>query len=656
MKYDCQGHCAFAIVTCFGIHRKMLSLLLFKVNQCVIILFVKRKKFSPKDWVTILYGEYKGEYGKVSMHDKDGRYGVIPYNKGNEPGTLILLEPESMERIKPYVLTEAALKKFLRGEKLYSDIAKDVFPPFNIKAKVPYELKAEDISQALTNINKSEDCLEKFKEWFWVIMNIFYEDLNIENRVREDFMSDAPENDDEIFAVAYGMAERLYWGLEERFSYKEEEEKYTVNFDHTVNWERHNSEETALEKNAYRTVCDDIISRVDSYVHNKDLPKEEWIYSSYQKKHIISGYESDDSLEDATDEALKLYRKFVRDLEEEGDIQALKVLAWGYYDGNEAFLQNWYLAEKYLLKLYLKSGDPYAANSLGYIYYYGRTNNGIPDYKKAFQYYCVGALAGIDESIYKAGDMLIYGRGIPKNIDMGLNMLIEGYRDSLARFCDGDFECKFADYALRMGNVCRDNLVYNMSSRDAYKFYLEAELAIKKRREKIHYIGDGTVEIRIKNELKRIRESTDIDPDAKELKADFPIYINQIYEDRFPVKVTLKIKKGAKTGTLKIERYRFGNEIGRLFTGEQDFEHIFHVTQTLLSFPELSWAELTSEITYHLEGVVVAQKSEKGTFFFSDGFRRNENTNALEFFYQGELVSAVEARWYVIKKKEKDDE
>ena len=632
----------------------MLSLLLFKVNKCAIICSVRRKKFSPREWVKILYGEYEGCYAKVSLLDKEGRYGVIPYNKEDEPQALILLEPESLERIKPFAFSETELKKFLRGEKFYSEYEKKVFPPFNIKTSAKYALTAMDIRQALININRSDDCLEIFKQWFWVIINIFYEDLDIESRRKEDFMTDVPETDDEIFAVAYGMTERLYWGLEERFSSREEEEKYIVSFDDPTDWDKDLSDKSAVERSAYRAVCDDVISRVESYMHNYGLPKDQWVYSSSQKKHIISAYENDESLEGASDEAIELYRRFVMDLEKEGDVQALRALAWGYYEGNEAFMQNFFLSESYLLKLFLKTGDPFAANSLGYIYYYGRTNHGIPDYKKAFQYFSFGALAGIDESIYKTADMLIYGNGIPRNIDMGLNMIIDGYKDAMIRFCDGEYDCKFADYALRMGNVCRDRLVYNMSLRDAYKFYLEAEFAIAKRREVVNYIGDGTVELRIKNELRRIRQALELEPERKELKADFPVYINQLYEDRFPVRVTLKVRKGSKKGSLKIERYRFGNEIKDFFDDDEDPEirDIFAVPKTLLSFPELSWVTLTSQMTYYLEEIVVAQKSESGRSFFSDGFRRNENTNALEFYSQGELVGAVEAKWYVIRKEE----
>ena len=614
---------------------------------------MRRKKFAPKDWVKILYGEYEGCCGRVTMHDKEGRYGVIPYNAQNEPQALILLEPESLEKIPPFNFSETELKKFLRAEKFYSEYEPFVFPSFNIKTSARYSLTAMDIRQALININRTDNCLEIFKEWFWVIINIFYEDLDIESRRLEEFMNDVPETDDEIFAVAYGMTERLYWGLEERFSSRQEEEKYIVSFENEPDWEGQDADRSALERSAYRAVCDDIISRVESYMHNLNLPKEQWVYSTSQKKRIISAYEDEESLENASNEAIALYRRFVRELEQEGDVQALKALAWGYYDGNDAFLQDFFEAEKYLLKLYLKTGDPFAANSLGYIYYYGRTNRGIPDYKKAFQYFSVGALAGIDESVYKAADMLVYGRGTPRNVDIGLNMIIDGYKDSLERFCNGEFDCKFAEYALRMGNICRDRLVYNMTLRDAYKFYLEAEFAIRKRRETALFPGDGRVELRIRNELRKIREKLKLDTQRDELKADFPIYINQLYEDRFPVKVTLSADREAKTGSIKIERYRFGNEIKDFFDGEQDDEltDLFTVPKTLVAFPELSWAQLTSEITYYLEDIVVAQTSEKDSAFFSDGFRRNENTNALEFFSQGELVGALEAKWYIIRKE-----
>ena len=613
---------------------------------------MRRKKFAPGDWVRILYGEYESCYGKVSMMDKEGRYGIIPYGGDDEPRALILLEPESLEKIKPLNFPQTELLKFLRGEKFYSEYEKKVFPPFNIKTSASYTLTAGDIAAALRNINKADDCLEVFKQWFWVIINIFYEDLNIEDRRKEEYLIDLPADDDEMFAVAYGMTERLYWGLEERFSSKEEEEKYIVSFEDEPDWDKDLKDKSVVERSAYKVVCDDIISRVESYEHNRELPRQEWIYSVSQKKHIAAAYEDEEGLENLTAEEIELYRSFVTDLEKEGDVQALKSLAWGYYEGNAAFSRNFFLAEKYLQKLYLKSGGPFAANSLGYIYYYGRTNNGIPDYKKAFSYFSAGALAGVDESIYKAADMLIYGRGTPQNVDIGLNLIIDGYKDSCIRFCEGEYDCKFADYALRMGNICRDRLVYNMSMRDAYKFYLEAELAIKKRRSVCSYPGDDTVEFKIRTELRKIRDSLGLDINKRELKADFPVYINQLYEDRFPVRVTLKVNKNARKGSLKVERYRFGNEIKDLFDDEPDgtIGDIFKIPDTILSFPELSWAALTSSLTYYLEDIVVAQKSENGESFFSDGFRRNENTNAIEFFYQGELVGAVEAKWYIIRR------
>ena len=55
--------------------------------------------------------------------------------------------------------------------------------------------------------------------------------------------------------------------------------------------------------------------------------------------------------------------------------------------------------------------------------------------------------------------MLIAGRGIPKNSDMGLNMLVDGYRNAFARFCQGEYDCMLASYAVRMGDACRDGLL-----------------------------------------------------------------------------------------------------------------------------------------------------------------------------------------------------
>lgn len=612
------------------------------------------KVFAQGDWVTFKYGEFIGKYGKVVKAESDGSVLAIPYNVPEDEQSAKVFQPDNLEIIEPYVFSEDELKTLVRAEKFYRDYAENVFPAFNVKAEKDYYLSAFDIAQAIKNINENDDKLELFKEWFWLIINVFYDNLHIEERFKEEYFSDAPANEDELFSTVYDLTDKLYWRLEERFSLREESEKYIVKFKDEINWGRRREVGNELEISAYDTVCEDIISRVETFEKNKNLPEGEHIYSLSEKRHIINQYETDEDLRKLTPEERRQYKEFVTDLYHAGDTQAIKILAWGHYEGDSVFEQNWYLAERFLKELLQKTGDPFAANSLGYIYYYGRTGYGVPDYERAFSNFMFGALSGIDESIYKCGDMLIAGLGTTKNIDMGMNLIVEGYRDALERFCEGEYDCKFADFALRMGNICRDGLVYEMGIRDAYKFYLEAQYAIKKRRKLYYFYGDGAVEKRIENEIYRIQQEYELDLERDTLRVDYPIFINLLFEDRYPIKVTITADEERHRGTLRLQRFRLGGELIEqgVFAEDSEVSKLVTPPSILAAYPELSWAELTTELFYELENLSVVKKPEKIGYFLCDGFRRNERTGALEFYAGGEIVAAIDTEWFVIRKRE----
>lgn len=610
---------------------------------------MKNKKYEPGDWVTIKYGEFAGCYGKVLMLEKSGSYMVVPYDEHDEPKAMKPFAYDALEIIEPYRLTLKEFKELIKGKVFYSSISEGIFPPFNIHVERKYKLSAKDIVSALKNINETDTPLSTFKEWFWMIINVFYEKLYIEERYDETGLTDYPQNEDELFSDVFGLTEKLYWRLEERFSKKEDSSKFAVCFEDEPDWNVNALNDDELEKAAYLTVCSDIISRVDIYYKNLKEPDSEPEYSLSQKKIYVNSCE-EKGLKELSDEEIEKYISFVMELAAEDDLQAIRILAWSYYEGSEAFEQNWKLSEKWLLKLYDNYGDPFAANSLGYIYYYGRVNDGHPEYEKAFKYFSFGALSGIDESIYKCGDMLISGNGTTKSIDMGINMIVEGYRATLDDFCFGEYDSKFADYALRMGNICRDKLIYGMGLKDAYKFYLEARYAIKKRRSVTTYYGDKTVEATIDREIEKIQDRMMLDLNRKTLRADFPIYINQLFEDIFPLKVSLT-SHGNDEYLLKVSRFRFGADIAKDIPIPERFKEI---PKILVCYPELSHVDLVSELSFILEEAIIGKLPEKGDYFLADGFRKNDMTNALEFFSNGELIAAVEAKWYTIDISEKN--
>ena len=86
--------------------------------------------------------------------------------------------------------------------------------------------------------------------------------------------------------------------------------------------------------------------------------------------------------------------------------------------------RNFDLALKYY-EMADELGDKWAAEGLGYIWYYGRT--GETDYEKAFKYYQKAMENGNLRSMVKVADMYKNGYGVEKNEDIYVELIEEAY-------------------------------------------------------------------------------------------------------------------------------------------------------------------------------------------------------------------------------------
>ena len=189
------------------------------------------------------------------------------------------------------------------------------------------------------------------------------------------------------------------------------------------------------------------------------------------------------------------YREYVDILCENNIEIGLYEKAYGSYTGNAVYKQDWEVAEKYLLKILGICEDPYVANSLGYIYYYGRTNKGKPDYDKALKYFIIAEMHGITEARYKLCDMMMYGKGFPAKMPkMAFKNLLSMYYDLLGEFEAENYSCGFADVAIRLGNYYLDLSNENEDTLySAYSFYMNAKYALEKRMKNDEHFGDKSV-------------------------------------------------------------------------------------------------------------------------------------------------------------------
>ena len=123
---------------------------------------------------------------------------------------------------------------------------------------------------------------------------------------------------------------------------------------------------------------------------------------------------------------------------------------------------------------------------------------------------------GYYEATYKLADMYLHGYGpARKSPNTARNLYDSVYIETLGRFLHGE-DTKFADAALRMGNVYRFGIGEKKDPFIAHRFYLQADMAIK-RREQLGYFGDAKVRKGIEEGLLETRKELSedfLDPDA----------------------------------------------------------------------------------------------------------------------------------------------
>lgn len=206
------------------------------------------------------------------------------------------------------------------------------------------------------------------------------------------------------------------------------------------------------------------------------------------------------------------YREKLLSNAEQGDLLSMRLLGYEYYEGNNGFLVNPKESEYWLERYFSETKDSEVARTLGYIYYYGRTTNGIPQKEKAFQYFAIGHLAGhYFEATYKLADCYVKGYGTPVCEEAAFNLVASIYSETHRQFLESD-DSKYADVALRLENYYRDGIYVQQNMSIAYRYFLKAKVAIKKRLEVMDYIGDSGIAISVSKSLRDIQSVVGVKP------------------------------------------------------------------------------------------------------------------------------------------------
>ena len=254
------------------------------------------------------------------------------------------------------------------------------------------------------------------------------------------------------------------------------------------------------------------------YEANKGKAAADRKMTPYQIEHALIAFCG--TTEHVPSSKKALFKRIVdEECEKENEI-AMSIKGYGCYGGDRIYECDWEESRKWITKLFEKTGNPNYANTLGYIYYYGRCNNGEPEYEKAFQYFSVGAAHHLLESMYKQADMFLYGRGCIKSPETSDYIIENLYDECEVRFCHGE-DAKFADIALRMGAKFRRREKYM----EALYYYLQADYAIKKRLKKSDFFGDKKVQENITKSIQEVKSKIPADYFKEEIKSRNPFWL-----------------------------------------------------------------------------------------------------------------------------------
>ena len=361
-----------------------------------------------------------------------------------------------------------------------------------------YTLSLDDIQIGCHNMCKKGVSATEYNNWVTFVNYVLNENFSLKEKydVVDKIKWIIPKNDVEALLCIYDMLLALY-----------DEDEFR-------------SED-----------LEDIIDTIKVYKMNKRIPKEEWDYSIAQREKYISYI--DDNIHDKnfSKDEIDLFYRFIDEGCKENNEEALSIMGYGCYGGNKLFKCDWEKSCECIEKLFELTGDGVYANSLGFIYYYGRVNDGKPDYNKAFQYFAVAGFQGNMESLYKLSDMFHEGQGIIQNDLAAVRIITNLYESSYEQYCTGIYDAKFADIALRMGNLLYQECEEEQDYINTLIYFLQAKQAIDRRIKHDEFFGNKKVYDKIMAGLEKTKKKLGNNFFSKEGYVDADIYFLEFIQN-----------------------------------------------------------------------------------------------------------------------------
>ena len=284
---------------------------------------------------------------------------------------------------------------------------------------------------------------------------------------------------------------------------------------------------------------DEHLKKLENYMANKWKPVEAWMLSDEDKADFVEEFADDETVNEAPERALALCRKFADELCAKDNHIALCVKGYACYGGNRLYPCDWKASRDCISRLFELDDDPQYANTLGYIYYYGRCNGGVPEYDKAFRYFTFAAANGLYEATYKLADMYLHGYSCRKSPRTAKSLYQTVYLDSFNYFIRGE-HASFADAALRMGNVYAQGINAEPDPERAYYYYTQAEYANNLRSKDDSFFGNKTVAVNIWKAMDEVKEKLPEGYFRDYIDNTSPLLIARLAEENYSCSLTRK--------------------------------------------------------------------------------------------------------------------
>ncbi|MCQ2512746.1 MAG: sel1 repeat family protein [Lachnospiraceae bacterium] len=283
-------------------------------------------------------------------------------------------------------------------------------------------------------------------------------------------------------------------------------------------------------------------------------------------------------------------------------------------------------------------------NTLGYIYYYGRTNDFKPEYDKAYKYFSIGAEGGFYESLYKLGDMYLNGYYVEKDPERAVQYYLQVYEEVEHQFRAEEFGGVFADISLRLGSLYRKGIGCRKDERKALFIYTMADYAIKERMKYENFFGNQKVADSITKELTELQEKFGVDVTKEIISADYPQVLPLVLTDGFSAFMTFKKKNNQVIITAERNRDFFIDDI--------------YMTRVPVVFSEYGYVHFFWEVTEIAVDVTefeITVPSDES--YYVDEIRFDDKSGRYEFCCEGKIIAVIKAeRFEFILDRTEEDE